>query len=506
MKNYYISWVGDHDVRSTSGDLDSGLGPVFTFFESLYAQKIEKCLLLHNKGYQDELFGDFVENFKEKVDKPVTVYDQHLDNPTVYQEIYEAVRKIMGQYEDDVHWHIQTNSGTPQMAAIWMLIATTSLEQEITLYHGNYNRNTGKSTIREVSVPFEITMSFLPDLKKRYEAKVFPDWNDIPQYLNIIHESTTMKKLIQLIWRISTFDVPVLIQGETGTGKELVARAIHATSARKGKEIRVFNCAAFNESTVEATLFGWSSGAWTGSKGEGKGIFKEADRGILFLDEIGDLSLEVQSKLLRVLEYGEIQRVGDGKIEKVDVRVITATHKNLLEMVKKGTFREDLYYRLSVAVLSIPPLRDRREDIFPLAKHFLEEINKKFKKNNAIDYQKKQLSNAAKKLLFQAYWSGNVRELYHTLQRAAIWEESDLIDYDVLRSVMVEEVESEINQFTFPINIKEKLDTIESGYVKAALKKSRGNLSKASQLLGYKSYQILNKRLEKWDIHKEDYE
>ncbi|MHC4986835.1 MAG: sigma-54 interaction domain-containing protein, partial [Planctomycetota bacterium] len=234
------------------------------------------------------------------------------------------------------------------------------------------------------------------------------------RYDEIISRSSSMWKALSQVERVAITDATVLLQGETGTGKELFVRTIHRRSRRKGQVLIVVNCAALPKELVESELFGHEKGAFTGAAQLKKGRFELADKGTIFLDEIGELSLEAQSKLLRVLQESEIQRVGSERTFKVDVRVVAATHRDLKQMVQEGTFREDLYYRLSVFPLSIPPLREHKSDIPLLVDHFVGQFAHKFGKTL------RGFNAAGMHRLMQYHWPGNIRELQNVVERAAI--------------------------------------------------------------------------------------
>lgn len=236
----------------------------------------------------------------------------------------------------------------------------------------------------------------------------------------LVGHSRHMIELYMEIARVAAYRSTVLIYGESGTGKELVARAIHANSPRVQKPFVAINCGALTETLLEAELFGHTRGSFTGAIADKKGLFEEAEDGTLFLDEIGETSPALQVKLLRVLQEGEIRRVGSSKSVKINVRVITATHRNLEAEVKAGRFREDLFYRLSVITLRVPPLRERREDIPLLALHFLQHTAAETGKHAT-------LSEAAMQLLKEYEWSGNVRELENTIEHAVLHTRSSVI-------------------------------------------------------------------------------
>jgi transcriptional regulator with PAS, ATPase and Fis domain len=253
-----------------------------------------------------------------------------------------------------------------------------------------------------------------------------PSFYDEDVFYGIVGVSRKMKELFEKIKVISQIDSPVLITGETGTGKELVADIIHKLSPRSDKPLVKINCSAFPENLLESELFGYKKGAFTGADKDKQGKFEVANGGTLFLDEIGDLSLTLQPKILRAVEKGEIQKLGDADVIKVDVRVISATNKKIEEEVSRGNFRSDLYFRLSVFRIDIPPLRERKEDIIPIAELFLQKLNKKY------GLGRRFLTKRAVQELLDWDYPGNVRELENILERAYIMSNSKNINEEVI--------------------------------------------------------------------------
>ncbi len=249
---------------------------------------------------------------------------------------------------------------------------------------------------------------------------------------NVVGRSTAMRRVFDQVRLVAKWNTTVLIRGETGTGKELIANAIHYNSPRARGAYVKLNCAALPENLLESELFGHEKGAFTGAVGARKGRFEQADGGTLFLDEIGDISPAFQAKLLRVLQEGEFERVGGGRTLKVDVRIIAATHRDLESAVEAGDFREDLFYRLSVMPLYLPPLRERLEDIPDIARHLLAKIGN-------VQGRKLAIQDAALRRLANHDWPGNVRELENCLERAAILTEEGAIDPDLIRFVQKRE-------------------------------------------------------------------
>jgi two-component system response regulator AtoC len=315
---------------------------------------------------------------------------------------------------------------------------------------------------------------------------------------NLIGKSPQMQDICQLITKVSAFKSSVLITGESGTGKELVARAIHQTSPRKDRTFLGINCGAIPESLLESELFGHKKGSFTGAIQDRKGFFEEADGGTLFLDEIGDIPLNLQVKLIRALQEGEVRRVGEERSIAVDVRVIAATAKDLLAEVQRGAFREDLYYRLNVLPIHLPPLRERLEDIPLLVEHFIAKYNKSH--NLAC----RAATPAAMRLLLAYPWPGNIRELENMVERAMILSEKDRIDADAIPAPVAEFQKQDRKRFTDDIfSIKVMSRIIEEQLIRKALKRTRGNKSQAAKLLEL-SYPALLSKITEYGIVYED--
>ncbi|WP_016920377.1 sigma-54 interaction domain-containing protein [Methylocystis parvus] len=307
---------------------------------------------------------------------------------------------------------------------------------------------------------------------------------------NIIGNSKPMQDVYKLIDRVSRTKTTVLILGESGVGKELVASAIHYNSrASKGPFVK-FNCAALPESVIESELFGHEKGSFTGAVGSRKGRFEEAHGGTIFLDEVGELSLPVQAKLLRVLQEKTFERVGGNAQIKVDLRILAATNRDLPEMVEKGTFREDLYYRLNVFPITIPPLRERGNDIIALADHFVGNFA------HSLGVEIKRISTSAINMLLAYHWPGNVRELENIIERAIILSDDGVIHgYNLppsLQMPILEEVESKGT-------LEARLSAIEYEMIVEALKVHHGNTTEAAKSLGL-TRRILGLRLAKYSL------
>ena len=307
----------------------------------------------------------------------------------------------------------------------------------------------------------------------------------------ILGESPKMKELYRTISKVARTDSSVIIYGESGTGKELAARAIHKSSARSKTPFIRVNCGALAEGVLESELFGHEKGSFTGALRRKKGRFELADGGTIFLDEIGDLPASTQVKLLRVLQEREFERVGGEETLEVDVRVIAATNRKLEELVKEGRFREDLYYRLHIIPIYLPPLRERSKDIVILARHFMELMGPK------IGRQKLTLSDDAIKALTVYSWPGNVRELENVLERSAVLADSERIKASDLPLKV-----SEASQAPFldeNLDLNETLARVEKQAIILAMKKANGMKTEAARILGIKTSALYYK-LEKYNL------
>ena len=295
------------------------------------------------------------------------------------------------------------------------------------------------------------------------------------KYSKIIGKSGKLSEMMQIINQVAATKASVLITGESGTGKELVADAIVSLSDRKDKPFIKVHCASLSESLLESELFGHEKGAFTGASSQKKGRFELADGGTIFLDEIGEINPSTQVKILRVLQEREFERVGGEKTIKVDVRVIAATNRNLLEEVKKGAFREDLYYRLNVVHIEVPPLRERKEDIELLAINFLEEFNKE-------DGRKIEgISPQARKALLSYDWPGNIRELKNSIESSVVLARGNIIQLEDLPAQITQKVSG--NKSTITIELPITMEEAEKKVILSTIDYCAGNKSKASELL-----------------------
>jgi DNA-binding NtrC family response regulator len=307
---------------------------------------------------------------------------------------------------------------------------------------------------------------------------------------DLVYSSQEMSKVVDGAKRAAASTVPILITGETGTGKDVLANFIHAHSARSGKPFIAVNCGAIPENLIESELFGHEKGAFTGATAVQRGLFEQANGGTLFLDEVGELPVLMQVKFLRALQSGRIRRVGGNEEIPVDVRIIAATNRDLAAEIREGRFREDLYYRLNLVQLRLPPLRDREGDVLVLATHILKKACASFNMNAAA------LTRAAEKALLKYTWPGNVRELENKIQKALLNSTSRVIDVESLD--LPEDPDKEL------LSLKAAREQAEARAISLALTKARGNLTLAASFLGI-DRKVLRDIMERLGIRKEDY-
>jgi len=300
--------------------------------------------------------------------------------------------------------------------------------------------------------------------------------------VRLVSANSRMKDKLQMIRKAAPTDAPVLITGESGTGKELAASAIHSQSARRAGPFLKLNCAAIPEALLESELFGYEKGAFTDAAEARPGKFEAAEGGTIFLDEIGEMSIRTQAKLLRVLQEKEYERLGSHRTRRMDVRIVAATNRNLQDRIRDGGFREDLFYRLSVIQIELPALRERREDILPLSRRFLEEFNRKYGKSV------REISRETEVLFLHHDWPGNIRELRNTIERMVIFCDEEVLGIDLLpeqyrRYPVTEEL----------MSLRSASDSISREIILDTLEKTGGSRSRSAELLGITRRTLYNK-------------
>ena len=499
MAQILICWVGATDLKASSENEKVGLGPIA---QAAIGRTYDEIALISNYG-KDRTFP-YIKWLQEKTPTKITIHYESLSSPTNFGEIYQMASRLVSdktnEYGSSVSFTLHLSPGTPAMAAVWIIIAKTRFPAELiesSLKHG----------VRTASVPFDMSAEFIPDLLRgpddRLEKLAAGLPPEAPEFDSIISRSRVMSRVITKARHIAPRSVPVLIEGETGTGKELLARAIHEASPRKGKPFLAVNCGAIPSELIESELFGHEKGAFTGADKQKKGYFEAADTGTLFLDEIGELSLSAQAKILRAIQEKEITRLGATQPIKFNVRIMAATNRNLIDEVAVGRFRSDLFYRIAVAVLKLPALRERSGDISLLIDWLLDQINQE-----SVDepgYKHKKISATAKNLMLQHAWPGNVRELQNTLRRAAIWSVYPLIDIQDIREAMLPMITTDNDNLldrplSQGVKLPELMEKIAQHYLKRALNEANGNKTKATELVGLPSYQTFSNWLKKYHV------
>lgn len=510
MNKVCLSWIDSFDLKRFA-EKSKDHGTLIAFLKSEQFSDIDELHVLLNKKTKYSEFADrFVKYAKGKYCQGKKVVFHEFDlQANNFTKIFAAISKLLRSIasnagESGVKFYFQVGPGTQKTTVCWVLLSQTIYPAVLIMT--SLDKNSGQFNTTVYNDPSRVDAALFASIIKNSDAKLLEAWTDIPEYSSIIHKSAVMRELLSNAHKMAIHDVPVLILGESGTGKELFAKAIHKSSRRADKPLKTLNCAAIGEATANATLFGWSRGAWTGSVGEGRGYFVECDGGTIFLDEIGDLSMETQTALLRTIQSGEVQRVGDGKVFKTDVRIITATNRDLRKLVSENKFREDLFYRIDVGILKLPPLRERLGDAAVIAEYFIELIN--IKNKDIVNYYiPKAFAKPALKYINEYHWPGNVRELYNTIQRACMWHDGELIGVEDFAKYISEPPgqppktkQSTEVKLDKPVDLAEITNSIKKNYIMKALEVCHGNKVAASKLLGYKNYQTLSNEIKKLGV------
>ncbi|MEZ5963085.1 MAG: sigma 54-interacting transcriptional regulator [Planctomycetota bacterium] len=499
MRKILVAWIGRTDLRAPAESEVVGLGPIA---QAVEARPFDELWLLAD--YPKSEVEAYVKWLRGRSDTRVEVLAESLSGPTEFGEIYEAavrgVNKALGARPDKANLTFHLSPGTPAMAAVWILLGKTRFPAELI-------ESSREHGVRTVSVPFDISIDFLPDLLREQDERLrqasAAETPAAPEFSDIIHRSRPMTRLIQRARRVAVHSVPVLIEGESGTGKEMLARAIHRASPRRGREFIAVNCGAIPQELVESELFGHTKGSFTGATEAKKGYFEAANGGTLFLDEVGELPAVAQVKLLRVLQEGEVVKVGATKPTKIDVRIVAATNRTLTTEIAQGRFREDLFYRLAVAVLRIPSLRDRTGDVGLLVDRMLAAANEEAA--DGAGFERKKLSAGARNLLLSHSWPGNVRELQNTLRRTLIWSDGTIITAEDVREALLPTGTSGRNEVMDRalgngFSLQDTMSDVARHYLKRAMEEAGGNKTQAAELVGLPSYQTLSNWLARYEV------
>jgi DNA-binding NtrC family response regulator len=494
MKNrtWLISWIGAADLECAEDKRGSDLGPIATALCGV--KRYDRVYLLTNYDFdRSKGYCTWLEAVSKYESSAIDLYSVDLTSPIDYGDIYTQVSSNLQQAglpRDDVELTFHVSPGTPAMAAIWIILSKTRFPAKLI-------QTSREKGVESVDFFFDLASDFLPEYLQRSGERVrrLSDAAQLstPEFEKIIHQSQAVASQIGLARRIAAYEVPVLILGETGTGKELFAEAIHAASSRAGQPFVPVNCGAIAPELANSELFGHKKGAFTGATADRKGHFLEASGGTLFLDEVGDLPLDTQVRLLRALQSHEITPMGQSKPIKINTRILAATHRDLAADVAAGRFREDLFHRLAVGILRLPPLRERTGDLELLTLHFLASINAD--SAGRPEAQNKTITPAALKVLQSHTWPGNIRELYHTLLRAVIWSAGpDVSDHDIQAAMLPVSRTDLPNQFQVLSNgfeLQERLDDVARSLIIQALQQSGQRKSAAAKLLGFANHQTL---------------
>ncbi len=505
-KKILICWIGLTDLNVAKGLKKVGSGPIANAVESCNFDEI--CLISNLSKTENDQYVKWLKGHKKL---SIYLYPVKLSSPTAFDEIYKAavntIKEIANRHKAPYERTYHISPGTPQMAAVWIILAKTKYPADI--IESSYEKG-----VKTTNVPFDISAEFIPDLLSRSDQKLndlsIEPPPDIPEFTRIIHKSNVMKRVIYKAKYVALRSVHVLIEGDSGTGKELLARAIHYASPRKKNKLVAVNCGAIQKELFESELFGHEKGAFTGANHRKIGLFEKAHGGTLFLDELGELPLDLQVKLLRVIQESKVKRVGSNSDIKIDTRIIAATNKNLVVEVAKNRFRSDLFYRLAVAVLKLPPLTDREGDLKLLMSKLMDQINEESKEEPG--YQSKKLTIQAENELMKHDWPGNIRELLNTLRRAAIWNQGNRIDYkdiqDALIPIRREQTPGQDRVLDQPFddgfNLKKIMANVAHHYLTRALNEAHKNKAQATKLLGFANYQTLTNWLNKYNVSDDD--
>ncbi|MBL8889738.1 MAG: sigma 54-interacting transcriptional regulator [Planctomycetaceae bacterium] len=523
QKKILVQWIGHSDLRALAANSSANrrdkllgflggkappthdLGPTKTL---LATQRFDEVRLLTNYPHDFNLW------FAKWIGGSPVVREVALNKPTDYAAIFqianqelESLKAAQDWAESDLCLHL--SPGTPAMAAVWLLLGKTRFPATF------YETYGGESWITDV--PFDLIdvipeVLRNPDIHLQHLAAQAPA--EIEGFEDIAGESRAIREAVGRAKRAAIRSVSVLLVGESGTGKEMFAQAIHRASNRREKPLLAINCAALAKSLLESELFGHAKGSFTGADADRKGLFEAADGGTVFLDEIGECDLETQAKLLRVLQpiTGEgpavryIQRLGDNKDRRVDVRIIAATNKDLFVAIQKGEFREDLFYRLAGISINLPPLRDRKADIPKIAERIMGLLNRQFEADQP-GYEHKSLSASAISFVKSQSWRGNVRQLYNALMQAAVLTDGKIIGRQEIAASIAEMPDwasSARGRLDHPLgdefDLEDYLNDIRGRYLRRAMDEAGGVKVKAARLLGMKNYQTLDAQLKRLEI------
>lgn len=523
-KRVLVQWIGHSDLRAMAMDQPEAkkseimavvkgqipekgnVGPARTLLDR---EAFDEVILLSD--YQP----DWNRRFKKWIGTRVELKKVELKKPTDYHAILEIADAELSSLQKrsdrrDIELCLHLSPGTPAMAAVWLLLGKTR-------YPATFFE-TFAGECWKTDVPFDLTIDVIPQILRdpdnhlQHLASEAP--TDVEGFQDIVGDSKAIRTAVGRAKRAAMRGISVLLLGESGTGKEMFAQAIHQASPRRDKPFVAVNCAALFETLLESELFGHAKGAFTGASEQRNGVFEEASGGTIFLDEIGETSPGTQAKLLRVLQpltgkgpaVRKIMRLGESKEREVDVRIIAATNRDPHAEIRRRRFREDLYYRLAVVTITLPPLRERKTDIPKIAARLLDQLNRQFEAEEP-GYEHKNLSDSANAFVKRHEWPGNVRQLYNVLVQAMVLSERTGLTRADLAAALGEMPQNGTSvslslerQLGDGFNLREYLNELQASYLRRAMEEAGGVKSKAADLLGYDNYQTLDAQLKRLNV------
>ncbi len=452
------------------------------------------------------------EAFSRWLGDKVRVHTVDLHNPTDYAEVFHIANGMLDGLKElrankPAELCIHLSPGTPTMTAIWVLLGKSRFPATF------YQSYEGKAW--RTDIPFDLAVDYVPRLLREPDRALQNLAMRSPQQVHgfedIIGESEIMRLIVDRARRSALRDVPVLLLGESGTGKEMFARAIHAASHRRDKPFVAINCGAIPDQLLESEIFGHKRGAFTGATQDRIGAFELAHGGTLFLDEVGESSVAMQVKLLRVLQplagrpptLRTFSRLGESSSRSCDVRVLAATNRDPMQAIQQHTLREDLYYRLATITLHLPPMRDRKEDLAPLAQSLLDRVNHEFARNEP-GYVPKSFTPGALALIKRHPWPGNVRQLYNAIVQTAVMADGDWLDEHAVASAVSPAPHGTDDLLEQPLGngfkIDELLQSVHRHYLERAMQEAEGRVTRAARLLGVTNYQTVDAQLKRFGL------
>jgi DNA-binding NtrC family response regulator len=486
-----VCWIGNTDLKAVIST-NEGDGPIANVVGEFTFDEIH---LLSNT--KPELAAGYTHWLQGRTTAAIALHPNALPSPIDFRAIYRSavgvLNELWGRAGSRTEFFYHLSPGTPAMAAVWILLAKSS--HPATLLQSSRERGP-----EIADVPFDISAEFLPEMAKtsdrRAAAIVRARAPGGSRFGDIVYQSAAMATIVEQAQRVARRNLPVVIEGESGTGKELLAVAIHNASARSKRKFVAVNCGAIPPELMESEFFGHRKGSFTGAQSERLGHFREADGGTLFLDEIGEMPLPMQVKLLRALQESAVTPVGESEPVRVDVRIIAATNRSLLDEIAANRFREDLFFRLAVGVLKLPPLRDRKGDLQLLIDDRLTYVNRQGSAD--LGYRSRKLGTAARNVLMTHSWPGNVRELQSTLQRATLMTDDETLGAQTMRDALLalpstKKRSSDVlgRDVARGVDLPGLVDEVKRHYIEEALSHTKHNKTRAAELLGLGSHQTL---------------